>query len=54
MPLAAIEEIFSAGALSTWHFAIENGQGCYIPAYQRPYSWDKDTQPACSKMRPTA
>ena len=26
---------------STWTFSIENGQGCYIPAYQRPYSWDK-------------
>jgi hypothetical protein len=41
MALVAIDEIFSAGALSTWTFSIENGQGCYIPAYQRPYSWDK-------------
>lgn len=42
MALVAIEDIFSAGARSTWMFLIENGQGCYIPAYQRPYSWDKD------------
>lgn len=28
--------------MSTWQFFIENGQGCYIPAYQRPYSWDSD------------
>jgi uncharacterized protein with ParB-like and HNH nuclease domain len=42
MPLAEINETFSAGAMGTWHFFIQNGQGCYIPAYQRPYSWDKD------------
>lgn len=42
MAVAAIEEIFSAGALSTWAFSIKNGQGCYIPAYQRPYSWDNN------------
>ena len=37
---AEIDNIFTATARSTWHFLIENGQGCYIPAYQRPYSWD--------------
>lgn len=37
-----IENIFKARARSTWSFLMENGQGCYIPAYQRPYSWDKD------------
>ena len=37
-----IESIFSATAKSTWYFLIENGQGCYIPAYQRPYAWDRD------------
>jgi hypothetical protein len=42
MGLVAIQDIFSAGAQSTYLFLIENGQGCYIPAYQRPYSWDKD------------
>ncbi|ADE13303.1 protein of unknown function DUF262 [Nitrosococcus halophilus Nc 4] len=36
-----IENIFKATAQSTWHFLITNGQGCYIPAYQRPYSWDE-------------
>ena len=36
-----IESIFKATAKSVWHFLVENGQGCYIPAYQRPYAWDK-------------
>ena len=36
-----IEEIFSTQAQSTWQFLIETGQGCYIPPYQRSYSWDK-------------
>ena len=36
-----IEEIFSTRAQSTWEFLIETGQGCYIPPYQRSYSWDK-------------
>lgn len=37
-----IDKTFTAIAKSTWQFLIENGQGCYIPAYQRPYSWDRD------------
>ena len=37
-----IDKIFTATAKSTWHFLIENGQGCYIPAYQRPYAWDNE------------
>ena len=37
-----IEDIFPAKAQSVWQFMIENGQGCYIPPYQRPYSWDKE------------
>ncbi len=37
-----IESIFKATAKSSWTFLVENGQGCYIPAYQRPYSWDSD------------
>lgn len=37
-----IEKIFSATAQSPWHFLNMSGQGCYIPAYQRPYSWDSD------------
>ena len=37
-----IDKIFTATAKSTWHFLIENGQGCYIPAYQRPYAWDTE------------
>ena len=39
---AEIDKIFTATAKSTWSFLIENGQGCYIPAYQRPYSWDSE------------
>lgn len=39
---AEIDKIFTATAKSTLHFLIENGQGCYIPAYQRPYSWDDE------------
>ncbi len=35
-----IEKIFTAEAQSIWRFLIENGQGCYIPGYQRHYSWD--------------
>jgi len=37
---AEIESIFTATAKGTWQFLIENGQGCYIPAYQRQYAWD--------------
>lgn len=37
-----IGNIFKANAKSSWAFLVENGQGCYIPAYQRPYSWDRD------------
>ena len=37
-----IDKIFTATAKSAWHFLIENGQGCYIPAYQRSYAWDND------------
>ena len=39
---AEIDKIFTATAKSTWHFLQENGQGCYIPAYQRQYAWDRD------------
>lgn len=42
MMAAEIENIFSATARSTWQFMTENGQGCYIPAYQRLYSWDRE------------
>lgn len=37
-----IEKIFSATAQSPRQFLSVHGQGCYIPAYQRAYSWDKD------------
>ena len=34
-----IKDVFSAAPCSTWQFLCENGQGFYVPAYQRPYSW---------------
>ena len=37
-----IDRIFTATARSAWHFLTEQGQGCYIPAYQRPYAWDEE------------
>ncbi|MCE8532265.1 DUF262 domain-containing protein [Ruegeria pomeroyi] len=37
-----IEEVFQATAKSSWSYLITNGQGCYIPAYQRPFSWGSD------------
>ena len=40
MPVVAVDQVFSAQPLNTWSFLSEAGQGCYIPAYQRPYSWD--------------
>lgn len=37
-----IEKIFTAFPKTTWEFLINDGQGCYIPPYQRTYSWDSD------------
>ncbi|MCY4153224.1 MAG: DUF262 domain-containing HNH endonuclease family protein [Aestuariivita sp.] len=37
-----VENIFKGRSQSSWSFLITNGQGCYIPAYQRPYSWSMD------------
>ncbi|MEL6364115.1 MAG: DUF262 domain-containing HNH endonuclease family protein [Pseudomonadota bacterium] len=37
-----IENAFKATAKSTSDFLMTNGQGCYIPAYQREYSWDRE------------
>ncbi|MYD69370.1 MAG: DUF262 domain-containing protein [Acidobacteria bacterium] len=43
-----IGDIFKTYARSVWHFLIANGQGCYIPIYQRPYAWaDKDILRLC-------
>ena len=36
-----IEDIFKTYAKSVRGFLLANGQGCYIPVYQRPYSWDR-------------
>lgn len=36
-----IDKVFTAVPMSTWGFLSYTGQGCYIPAYQRPYSWDQ-------------
>lgn len=35
-----IDQIFTARAENVWQFLQAAGQGCYIPAYQRPYAWD--------------
>lgn len=37
-----IDQIFTAKAENIWQFLHTAGQGCYIPAYQRPYAWDDD------------
>ena len=39
---ADINTIFSPESQSAWQFMVKQGQGCYIPAYQRPYSWNKE------------
>jgi uncharacterized protein with ParB-like and HNH nuclease domain len=36
-----IEDIFTPTAQSVGEFMSVEGQGCYIPAYQRPYSWNE-------------
>lgn len=42
MPDVGISKIFTPKSSSIWEFLIVNGQGCYIPAYQRSYAWNKD------------
>lgn len=36
-----IEDVFGAFPKSVLQYLCENGQGLYVPAYQRQYSWDK-------------
>jgi hypothetical protein len=40
------KEIFESSTLSIWRVMQEPNRGLYIPAYQRPYSWQKDTAKA--------
>lgn len=35
-------KVFEANPVSVYDFISKNGRGLYIPAYQRPYAWDKD------------
>lgn len=42
MPGIDIEQIFTADSQSVFDFLTVDGQGCYVPAYQRPYAWDTD------------
>jgi hypothetical protein len=35
-----ISQVFQPDAKSVFEFLGHNGQGLYIPAYQRPYAWD--------------
>lgn len=37
-----IDNIFKATAQASGAFLESSGQGLYIPAYQRPYSWSRD------------
>lgn len=37
-----IDRVFQATGQSSWQFLTTSGQGCYIPAYQRPFSWGSD------------
>jgi hypothetical protein len=36
-----VKDVFGAMPKSLWEFLCENGQGLYVPAYQRHYSWDQ-------------
>lgn len=36
-----VKDAFRANPRSVREFLLEPGQGCYIPAYQREYRWDK-------------
>ncbi|MPS62975.1 DUF262 domain-containing HNH endonuclease family protein [Acinetobacter sp.] len=35
-------KVFEANPVSVYDFISKNGRGLYIPAYQRPYAWDKN------------
>ncbi len=35
-----IEQVFTAESQSVFDLLTVEGQGCYVPAYQRPYAWD--------------
>ena len=37
-----IKDVFSAQPVSAWQLLCQQGEGFYIPAYQRPYSWDEE------------
>lgn len=36
-----IEDVFGARSKSVFQYLCESGQGLYVPAYQRQYSWDR-------------
>ncbi len=37
----SVSDVFKASPSSVFEFFAKVGQGLYVPAYQRPYSWDK-------------
>lgn len=37
----SVSDVFKASPSSVFEFFAKAGQGLYVPAYQRPYSWDK-------------
>lgn len=37
----SVSDVFKASPSSVFEFFAKAGQGLYVPAYQRPYSWDR-------------
>ena len=42
MPELDLERVFTADSRSFSDLLTTEGQGCYVPAYQRAYAWDTD------------
>ena len=42
LPEVDIARVFTAASQSLFELLTVEGQGCYVPAYQRPYAWDTD------------
>lgn len=42
MPELDLDRVFTAESSSFSDLLSKEAQGCYIPAYQRPYAWDTD------------
>lgn len=42
MPELDLERVFTADSRTFSDLLTREGQGCYVPAYQRAYAWDTD------------